>query len=82
MSSFAMFFCLSAGPAQLPDGVDPLKAQASIYGDVLGACLSEEAFDGFTLWGFTDLHSWWVCTCLSFQVSIDRAFAFLSVFLH
>eukprot|EP00903_Cladosiphon_okamuranus_P011673 g10979.t1 len=44
--------------AGLPESVDPLQAQASIYGDVLGACLSEESFDGFTLWGFTDLHSW------------------------
>lgn len=55
---FPSFACCHGG--QLPGGVDPLKAQASVYGDVLEACLSEESFDGFTLWGFTDLHSWWV----------------------
>lgn len=43
---------------QLREGVDADIAQACIYGDILGACLSEEAFDGFTLWGFTDLYSW------------------------
>ncbi|CAM9283040.1 unnamed protein product, partial [Ascophyllum nodosum] len=44
--------------ADLPSHVDAAKAQASIYGDVLAACLSEKAFDGIKLWGFTDLHSW------------------------
>ncbi|CAM9860569.1 unnamed protein product, partial [Hapterophycus canaliculatus] len=43
---------------KLAEGVDALSAQASIYGDTLAACLSEEAFDGLTLWGFTDRHSW------------------------
>ncbi|CAM9241385.1 unnamed protein product [Ectocarpus fasciculatus] len=44
--------------AGLADGVDGETAQAAIYGDILEACLTEEAFDGLTLWGFTDLHSW------------------------
>ena len=44
--------------SQLPKGVDAQKAQADIYGDVLGACLPEKAFDGFTLWGFSDRYSW------------------------
>lgn len=43
---------------QLPSDIDAAEAQARIYGDVLSACLSEEAFDGITLWGFTDRHSW------------------------
>lgn len=43
---------------QFPSDVDAAEAQARIYGDVLSACLSEEAFDGITLWGFTDRHSW------------------------
>ncbi|CAN0404783.1 unnamed protein product, partial [Ectocarpus sp. 13 AM-2016] len=42
----------------LPDGADGETAQAAIYGDILEACLSQQAFDGLTLWGFTDLHSW------------------------
>lgn len=43
---------------QLPESIDAEKAQASIYGDIFAACLSEKAFDGVTTWGFTDLHSW------------------------
>lgn len=57
---FLLFLPPTGGGIQLLDGVDSLQAQASIYGDVLGACLSEESFDGFTMWGFTDLHSWCV----------------------
>lgn len=45
-------------PPQLPSEVDGIKAQTSIYGDILDACLSEEAFEGVTFWGITDLHSW------------------------
>ena len=33
-------------------------AQAQIYRDILSAALSEPAFDGVWLWGFTDRHTW------------------------
>ena len=35
-----------------------LAAQATIYGDVITACLTQPACDGFGLWGFTDKYSW------------------------
>lgn len=35
-----------------------LARQASIYGDMMRACLSAENCTAFTLWGFTDRHSW------------------------
>lgn len=44
--------------ADLPAHADGVKAQEEIYSDILGACLSEPAFDGITFWGFTDKHSW------------------------
>ena len=34
------------------------KAQTQIYRDILSAALSEPAFDGAWLWGFTDRHTW------------------------
>lgn len=43
---------------QLPEHVDGVKAQEEIYTDILGACLSEPAFDGVICWGFTDKYSW------------------------
>ena len=33
-------------------------AQTQIYRDILSAALSEPAFDGIWLWGFTDRHTW------------------------
>lgn len=33
-------------------------AQTEIYRDILTAALSEPAFDGIWLWGFTDRHTW------------------------
>ncbi|KAL7535201.1 hypothetical protein ACHAXR_006335 [Thalassiosira sp. AJA248-18] len=33
-------------------------AQTEIYQDILTAALSEPAFDGIWLWGFTDRHTW------------------------
>jgi len=33
-------------------------AQRQIYHDILAAALSEPAFDGIWLWGFTDRHTW------------------------
>ena len=33
-------------------------AQREIYQDILTAALSEPAFDGIWLWGFTDRHTW------------------------
>ena len=34
------------------------RAQMEIYRDILTAALSEPAFDGVWLWGFTDRHTW------------------------
>jgi hypothetical protein len=33
-------------------------AQAEVYGDTLRAALTQPAFEGLTLWGFTDKHTW------------------------
>jgi len=33
-------------------------AQRQIYNDIIAAALSEPAFDGVWLWGFTDRHTW------------------------
>jgi endo-1,4-beta-xylanase len=35
-----------------------LERQATVYADLLGVCLQVEACTAFTLWGFTDAHSW------------------------
>ncbi|KAL3785538.1 hypothetical protein ACHAWO_013314 [Cyclotella atomus] len=35
-----------------------IAAQTQIYRDILSAALSEPAFDGIWLWGFTDRHTW------------------------
>lgn len=42
----------------LPCGPDRLRAQAAIYGGMLGACLSTPACTNFETWGFTDKHTW------------------------
>mmetsp|Transcript_15925 Transcript_15925/g.20218 ORF Transcript_15925/g.20218 Transcript_15925/m.20218 type:complete len:274 (-) Transcript_15925:76-897(-) len=34
------------------------KAQCQIYHDIIAAALTEPAFDGLWLWGFTDRHTW------------------------
>lgn len=34
------------------------KAQRQIYHDIIAAALTEAAFDGVWLWGFTDRHTW------------------------
>jgi len=33
-------------------------AQRQIYHDIVGAALTEPAFDGIWLWGFSDKHTW------------------------
>jgi endo-1,4-beta-xylanase len=37
---------------------EALSAQARIYRDTLGVCLSAKNCKAFVLWGFTDRHSW------------------------
>lgn len=37
---------------------EALAKQASVYRDMLDACLSAQNCKGFVLWGFTDRHSW------------------------
>lgn len=37
---------------------EKLTAQAKVYQDMLGVCLSERNCKAFVLWGFTDKHSW------------------------
>jgi len=45
--------------SQLPGGGDVRqRAQRQIYRDLVAAALSEPAFDGVWLWGFTDRHTW------------------------
>jgi endo-1,4-beta-xylanase len=43
--------------SKLPANLQQL-AQRQIYHDILAAALSEPAFDGIYLWGFTDRHTW------------------------
>lgn len=43
--------------SQLPANVRQI-AQRQIYHDILAAALTEPAFDGVWLWGFTDRHTW------------------------
>jgi endo-1,4-beta-xylanase len=43
--------------SQLPPNLRQV-AQRQIYHDILAAALTEPAFDGIWLWGFTDRHSW------------------------
>lgn len=43
---------------KLPVTPAKLQAQADIYRDVLNTCLSASNCHHFTLWGFTDRHSW------------------------
>ena len=47
--------------SKLPSSFDSqgkAAAQTQIYRDILTAALSEKAFDGIWLWGFTDRHTW------------------------
>jgi hypothetical protein len=43
--------------SQLPANLRQI-AQKQIYRDILAAALTEPAFDGIWLWGFTDKHTW------------------------
>ena len=43
--------------SKLPEDLREL-AQRQIYHDIIAAALSEPAFDGVWLWGFTDRHTW------------------------
>jgi len=43
--------------SKLPVNVRQI-AQKQIYHDIIAAALSEPAFDGIWLWGFTDRHTW------------------------
>lgn len=43
--------------SQLPQELRHI-AQRQIYHDILAAALTEPAFDGIWLWGFTDRHTW------------------------
>lgn len=43
--------------SELPADVRQM-AQRQIYHDITAAALSESAFDGIWLWGFTDRHTW------------------------
>ena len=43
--------------SKLPPNVRQI-AQRQIYHDIIAAALSEPAFDGIWLWGFTDRHTW------------------------
>lgn len=46
--------------SKLPNSDADFKnaAQTQIYRDILSAALSEPAFEGIWLWGFTDRHTW------------------------
>jgi endo-1,4-beta-xylanase len=44
--------------SKLPDSASKDDAQRQIYHDILVAALTEPAFDGIWLWGFTDRHTW------------------------
>lgn len=35
-----------------------IQAQKQIYHDIIAAALTEQAFDGINLWGFSDQHTW------------------------
>lgn len=43
--------------SKLPANVQQI-AQRQIYHDIVAAALSEQAFDGIWIWGFTDRHTW------------------------
>jgi endo-1,4-beta-xylanase len=44
--------------SQLDNAEIRSKAQTQIFHDICAAALSEPAFDGIWLWGFTDRHTW------------------------
>lgn len=41
-----------------PAGKAQLNVQADVYGELVRTCLVVDGCDSFTLWGFTDRHSW------------------------
>jgi len=43
---------------QEPAGDAQLKVQASVYKQLIDTCLAVERCTSFTVWGFTDRHSW------------------------
>jgi hypothetical protein len=43
--------------SQLPPNLRQI-AQRQIYRDIIAAALTEPAFDGIWLWGYTDKHTW------------------------
>ncbi|KAK2068022.1 hypothetical protein P8C59_002696 [Phyllachora maydis] len=43
---------------QMPPSPGGLQQQAKDYGSVVGACLAVERCVGWTVWGFSDKHSW------------------------
>jgi endo-1,4-beta-xylanase len=45
---------------RIPDtgGAVELQAQATIYGNIMRACLLNARCTGITTWGFTDKYSW------------------------
>ncbi len=45
-------------PVELPVTEEKLVAQARIYQDMLGVCLSAQNCKAFVMWGFTDRYSW------------------------
>jgi endo-1,4-beta-xylanase len=46
---------LQGDPRPLPQ---KLQAQAEVYKNMLSACLAVSACESFTMWGFTDRHTW------------------------
>lgn len=43
---------------QMPESESKLAGQAAIYRNVLDVCLAASNCKAFTIWGFTDKHSW------------------------
>ena len=43
---------------QAPFTPEKLAAQATVYAELLDACVSSKACKAFVLWGFTDKYSW------------------------
>ena len=53
--------CVTELDIAMSDPVTPekLEEQARLYGIVLRAAIEADSCDSFTLWGFTDKHSWY-----------------------
>jgi endo-1,4-beta-xylanase len=62
LAALALDVHISEMDVKIQDGTgtqaENLAAQAKIYQDMLGVCLSEGSCRAFVLWGFTDKHSW------------------------